>query len=61
MTRQQWMGIGVAQRESPGWKVTMMLLKPRPALLNADEFRRMQNGPKNGLPVIISRPESRRI
>jgi hypothetical protein len=46
MTRQQWMSIGVAQRESPGWKVTMMLLKPRPALLNADEFRRMQNDPK---------------
>jgi len=55
------MGIGVAQRESHGWKVTMMLLKPRPALLNADEFRRMQNGPKNGLPGIISRPESHRI
>jgi len=30
-------------------------------LLNADEFRRMQNGPKNGLPDVISRPESHRI
>jgi hypothetical protein len=30
-------------------------------LLNADEFQRMQNDHKNGLPVIISRPESLRI